>query len=1168
MRLEKIKLAGFKSFVDPTTVLFPSNLAGIVGPNGCGKSNVIDAVRWVMGESSAKMLRGESMADVIFNGSTSRKPVGTAGIELVFDNSDGGAGGEYAKFSQISVKRQVSRDGQSSYFLNGARCRRRDIQDLFLGTGLGPRSYAIIEQGMISRLIEARPEDLRLFLEEAAGISKYKERRRETENRIRHTRDNLDRLDDLRDEVAKQLLHLERQAATAERYKRLKDEERRLDAELKALRWRSLDTEIAHRDESLRSREVELEAAVARQRRLEADIESKRDAYVAASDHFNLVQGRYYAVGAEIARIEQAIQFARETNARREADLARLDREMGGTQAHLSRDEQTLSELDIALARDEPELATVEQTLDAAAERFGAAEQALKDWEAQWDDFNRMAAAPAQQAQLERARINHLEQRVGQDRARLARLDDELGRLDTAHLEAQIAELTEREAELEQGISHLEGIREQVTTALGEHERERQSAGERLNQARTELQSARGRQSSLIALQEAALQDAGHAVAEWLSGQGLGSAPRLADHVEVTPGWEPAVEAVLGAGLRAVCADGLDRLGPAAAEADGGLVLLDTAAVADPTPLGSGSLLEHVRCPWPLHAMLGAARTADDLASALGKRGSLAPGEVLVTRSGTLVGQNWLRTPEKDAALGGVLSRGEELKGLEREITGLEASVERLAVEQDERRRQRLELEAERERNQAEAGAVAKSLAGVRAELTGRRTRLEHQRERREALHRERAELDQRLAAAQEESGDARERLHGALEEIEALAERRELLTARRDTLRGELSASREAEREWREKANRLRVDIGSRRATREAVAANLERAREQREQLLERVAELRKALEASREPLAEQQAELEEQLSLRLRAEQDLSGARGAMEELDGGVRELDRERHRVEEDIRERRTAMDGDRLARQESLVRRRTLEEQLAEEEVSPSAVLAELDEGADESVWRERLDKVAVRIQRLGNINLAAIDEFHEQSERKRYLDAQHDDISRSLETLEQVIRRIDRETRSRFKETYDQVNHGLQQLFPRLFGGGHAYLELTGEDLLETGVSVMARPPGKRNSSIHLLSGGEKALTAVALVFAIFQLNPAPFCMLDEVDAPLDDANVSRFCELVRSMSDQVQFIFITHNKVTMEIADHLMGVTMHEPGVSRLVSVDVDEAARLAAVS
>ncbi len=1167
MRLEKIKLAGFKSFVDPTTALFPSNLAGVVGPNGCGKSNVIDAVRWVMGEISAKMLRGESMADVIFNGSTGRKPVGTAGIELVFDNSDGGAGGEYAKYSQISVKRQVSRDGQSSYFLNGSRCRRRDIQDLFLGTGLGPRSYAIIEQGMISRLIEAKPEDLRLFLEEAAGISKYKERRRETENRMRHTRDNLDRLNDLREEVDKQLLHLERQAATAEKYKRLKQEERQLEAELKALRWRALDREIGERDEALRSRETALEGQVARQRNLEADIEAKRDAYVEASDQFNEIQGRYYAVGSEIARIEQSIQFTKESRTRQEAELQRLERELSEVSELLLRDESTLAELDESLAREEPEHQAAGAALAQALNLVGSADSALKAWEAEWDEFNRRAAAPAQLSQVERARINHLEQRMGQDRARQSRVEEELSRLDTGELADQIEALQEQERGFEEQIQAFEQQEQRLATAVKEQEAALRDAVVQLDDSRTELQSARGRQASLNALQEAALADADEAVTGWLREQGLEDAPRLADQLEVQPGWEHALEAVLSGHLRAVCTDSLDRVGAAvkATEVDS-LALLDTAAPEVPAP--AGTLLEQVRSPWPLHGLLGSVRVAADLPAALDARGSLAPGEVLVTADGVLVGPNWLRTPEVSAALGGVIARSEELKELEQQIETLEGRVAALEKEQERLRVRRSRVEEEREGLRGETSGVNRSLANVRADLTGRRTRLEHQRERIAALQAEREELAERLEESLTECEDARERLHAALEEIETLADRRDELSERRDVLREQATKVREQERECRETAHRLQVSIESRRASREARLRSLERAREQREQLAERGQELRLGLEDSLEPLAEQEETLAEQLALRLDVEEQLGSSRNRMEELDSGVRELEQERHRVEQDIGEHQRGLDTLRLARQERLVRRRTLEEQLAEEGQSPANLISELDEGADEGAWQERLEKVSSRIGRLGNINLAAIDEFEEQSERKNYLDAQHGDISRALETLEQAIRRIDRETRTRFKETFDKVNHGLQQLFPRLFGGGHAYLELTGEDLLDTGVTVMARPPGKRNSSIHLLSGGEKALTAVALVFAIFQLNPAPFCMLDEVDAPLDDANVGRFCELVRSMSDQVQFIFITHNKITMEMADQLIGVTMHEPGVSRLVTVDVDEATKLAAVS
>jgi len=1165
--LEKIKLAGFKSFVDPTTVYFPSNLAGVVGPNGCGKSNVIDAVRWVMGESSAKILRGESMSDVIFNGSTGRKPVGTAGIELVFDNSDDGAGGEYARFSQISVKRQVSRDGQSVYFLNGARCRRRDIQDLFLGTGLGPRSYAIIEQGIISRFIEARPEELRLFLEEAAGISKYKERRRETENRMRHTRDNLERLDDLCEEVAKQLSHLERQAATAEKYQRLKQDERRLEADLRALRWLSLDREIGAQDESLRTRETELEGRIARQRQLEADSEKMRGRYVEASDEFNEVQGRYYAVGSEIARLEQGIRFARESRGRQEGELDRLERELADVRELLARDEQAVAEIDVALAEDGPEHEAAAVALAEALTRAGSVSSQLEAWEAQWEEFNRQAAAPAELAQVERTHINHLEQRMDQVRSRQGRVEEELGRQNTGELEDRIQALQGQAREYDERIATLRDQERQLAGTLREQEGVLREVGGQLDAALTALQEARGRQAALTALQEAALNDADAAFVDWLRDQGLADAPRLVDELSVEPGWEAAVEAVLADHLSAVCTDSLDRVGAMVGGADlGSLALLEGTQIPGPTV--SDSLLARVRCPWPLQGLLGSVRVAQDLPTALGERGALEPGGVLVTQDGVLVGPNWLRTPEANGALGGVLVRAEELKALESQTATLETQVRTLAQEQEQLRARRYGIEEEREVLRSETAGIEKAGAKVWADLTGHRTRLEHRNGRRAALEAERAELAERLAEAVVEEAAARERLHEALEEIDALTGRRAALTACREALRGQVAEARKQEREARERAHRLQVAIETRRASREARLRNLERVREQCQRLGERRAALRLSLEASLVPLAGQEQGLAAQLALRLEVEERLGASRQRMDELDGCIRALEQERHQVEQDIDEHRRELNALRLARQEQLVRRRTLEEALTEAGLEPRELLTALEADAGEAVWQERLGKVSERIARLGNINLASIDELAEQSERKRYLDTQHADISRSLHTLEQAIQRIDRETRGRFRETFDAVNQGFQQLFPRLFGGGQAYLALTGGDLLETNIAIMARPPGKCNASIHLLSGGEKALTAVALVFAIFELNPAPFCMLDEVDAPLDDANVERFCELVRFMSDRVQFIFITHNKLTMEIADHLLGVTMQEPGVSRLVSVDVEEATRLAAVS
>jgi chromosome segregation protein len=1177
MRLEKIRLAGFKSFVDPTTVRFPSNLVGVVGPNGCGKSNVIDAVRWVMGESSAKMLRGESMADVIFNGSTGRKPVGTASIELVFDNADGGAGGAYASFNQISVRRQVSRDGQSAYSLNGTRCRRRDIQDLFLGTGLGPRSYAIIEQGMISRIIEARPEDLRLFLEEAAGISKYKERRRETESRMRQTRENLERLDDLRDEVAKQLQHLERQAAAAERYTQLKAEERRLELELKALRWRELDHAIRAQERRLAEAETQTEAGLAQQRRLEAEIEAGRADYQAASESFNAVQGRFYAVGSEIARAEQAIQFASEARGRREGELVRLDQEIGEAEDHLERDQARLAEIDRNLARDEPELSAADQALAEVLNSVAVAEDRLRDWERRWDAFSREAAGPAEQAQVERARINALEQRADRDRERQRRLDEETARLAGLDLESRIQPLADRETRLELGLAEIEERLEALSDDLAKRDEALGALASEIDRVRTGLQEYRGRLSSLNALQDEALAetDAGHA--DWLARLGLADAPRLIDRLEVDPGWERAVEVLLGDAIRALATPRFEQVVTGEADLPSGLVLLDAGPVEPGDERASDAesafdeaanrIQSHVRAPWPIDGLIGPVRTADGLAEALSMRATLGSHERLVTPEGLQVGRRWLTTPLVDAQ-GGVIARAEAIKMLEAEIAALQDQEARLSNDQEGIRAGRVRAQQERGESEQRLAALGRELSALKSELTGLRTRRDQQQERLQALSAERDELQAQMAEAIDEMEEARERLHVYLSEVDVLSERREAMARQRDDLRGALAASREQERRSRELNQGLRVSVESNRAARDATHRSLARIQERRAMLLERRAELLEALEESVEPLAEQRARLDEQLVLRVEVEQALAAARSRLDTLDAEVRGLERERHRIEQESQLSQRELDRQRLERQERLVRRQTLSEQIAEAQRTPTDVLEAMGPAASEVAWQEALAKTGARLHKIGPVNLAAVDEYRQQAERKVYLDAQHEDISRSLETLEQAIRKIDRETRHRFRETYDQVNHGFQQLFPRLFGGGHANLDLTDEDLLETGVTVMARPPGKRNSSIHLLSGGEKALTAVALVFAIFQLNPAPFCMLDEVDAPLDDANVGRFCELVRSMSDRVQFVFISHNKVTMEIAEHLLGVTMHEPGVSRLVSVDVDEAIRLAAVS
>ncbi len=1168
MRLEKIKLSGFKSFVDPTTVQFPSNLVGVVGPNGCGKSNVIDAVRWVMGETSAKTLRGESMADVIFNGSTGRKPVGTATIELVFDNSAGTAGGQYASYAQISVKRQLSRDGQSSYFLNGVRCRRRDITDLFLGTGLGPRSYSIIEQGMISRIIEARPEDLRVYLEEAAGISKYKERRRETESRIASTRENLSRLNDVREEVGKQLQHLERQAATAEKFRELKEQERRLRAELLVLRWRSLERDLQGRDRALAELENRLQASIAAQRRLESEIEQLRDQHGAVNDRFNAVQGRFYAAGADISRLEQAIQFARDARRTRQADLEQAGESWEQAREHRHQDEMHLAEIVATLAGEGPRLVDLHAREQALAGQLANAEQSMHDWQAEWDTHVQDSAAPSQQAQVERTRINHLEQQEQHAQRRLERLAEERARLAAPELEAEIRTLEGQESIQLLRAAELAERLEEAQGRIAERRAAAAHADEALSHARGRLQTARGRLASLEALQQAALGRQRGGVAQWLRDAGLDAAVRLAERLEVESKWQRAAETVLGVHLEAACVDGIEApargLGALAA---GSLALLDTGVPAPASDPPGDALSRRVGSPWPLQAAMAGVRCVGSVDEAFRRRGELAVAESFITPDGVWLGPNWLRVARGEEGHAGVLAREAEIKQLSADAGRLEEDVALREARLLEAREAVTDAERGREDAQRALDGANRQLGETRAALSGRRARAEQIGHRAEAVDRELREIEAQMAEGRAAVGAARERLHAALATVDTLAGRREALQRQRDLLRTRIDELRGEVLQGRNVAHEVALRVESLRSSERSLRSNLDRMGSQLEQLAQRREDLRRQLVEGEGPLAEQQEELEARLAVRLAVESELAAARTELDTVDQQLRERERRRSEAEQAAQADRAGLEAARMARQEVLIRAATLEEQFAETGLERGAVAEVLPADAVPEVWQERLDRVVTRIQRLGPINLAAIDEFREQSERKAYLDAQHADVTTSLETLENAIRKIDRETRTRFKETFDRVNAGFQDMFPKLFGGGHAYIDLVGEELLEAGVAVMARPPGKRNSSIHLLSGGEKALTAVALVFAIFELNPAPFCMLDEVDAPLDDANVGRFCELVKEMAEQVQFILITHNKVTMEIANQLVGVTMHEPGVSRLVSVDVEQAARLAAV-
>jgi chromosome segregation protein len=1164
MRLKSIKLAGFKSFVDPTTVHFPSNMCAVVGPNGCGKSNVIDAVRWVMGESSAKNLRGESMADVIFNGSVNRQPVGQASIELMFDNSDGGLGGEYASYAEIAIRRLVSRDGQSEYFLNGSRCRRRDITDIFLGTGLGPRSYAIIEQGMISRLIESKPEELRVFIEEAAGISKYKERRKETEGRMRRTVENLERLTDLRDELQRQLSHLQRQAQSAEKYSEYKREERALKAQLLALQWQALDSQIQSASRTIAEFEVKLEAVQAEHQQVDTAIERHRLEHTERSDLFNRVQGEYYALGAEVSRIEQTIRHQQERGRQLQADLEQTRSSLAQSESHLQEDGGKLGGWQREVELLAPDLERLQALEERSAGALLQAEEAMHQWQQQWDEFNQHAAEPQQQAQVQQSRIQQLEQVLQRLQGRSRQLEEERLGLVRGPGEDESGTLREQLAELELVMAGQESRGEALVAELSATRERHSDLSAGLNEVRSELQQMRGRQASLEALQQAALDDGSDAVGRWLQAQQLADRPRLLEQLQVEEGWQLAVETVLGEYLQAVC---VEEIGPLGAMLDaleqGCLALLEPAAECEAE---RACLASRVGSAGRAGALLAGVRVAEELGQALQMRASLAPHESIITREGIWLGANWLRVSRVSDQQGGVIRRQQELEALGHSLASAQQREAQLERELGESSEALKRLEEQRQLCQRQLQASTREHAETGARLSAHQARVEQINARRERVEAELEEAREQFRLEQEAIAEARQILAAAVEGMATDAARREELLSARDVIRTTLDAARQKARHDKDAAHQVAMRHQSLETQLGAMRQSIERTRSQVAQLRERQKQLLANLNETDEPLAGLQLELEQQLELRLQAEAELGEARQRVAEVDNQLREAEQRRTGIEQRAQAVRGELERQRIANQALQVQLENLQRQLAERDHTVEEVLREMPEGAIEADWQSALERVANRISRLGPINLAAIDEYKLQSERKNYLDAQNEDLATALETLQAAIRKIDRETRNRFRETFDRVNSGLQALFPRVFGGGSAYLEMTGEDLLDTGIAIMARPPGKKNSTIHLLSGGEKALTAIALVFSIFQLNPAPFCMLDEVDAPLDDANVGRYARMVKEMSEKVQFIYITHNKISMELADQLMGVTMHEPGVSRLVTVDVDEAAELAA--
>ena len=898
MRLSKIKLSGFKTFVEPTTLSLPSTIVGIVGPNGCGKSNVIDAVRWVLGESSAKYLRGESMSDVIFNGSSTRKPVSTATIELLFDNTDKKVGGEYSKYNEISTKRVITRDGQSRYFLNGTKCRRKDITTLFLGTGLGPRSYAIVQQDTISRLIEAKPDDMRIFLEEAAGVSKYKQKRKETESRIKNTKENLNRLNDIREEIEKQLRRLKTQSNAAKRYKKYKSREKEIHAEVLFTRINGLLSKLKDNQEEVQQHQSAFDQNLTELRKIEADIEEQRVVDAEATQNFNNAQKDHFELQSKIARLEQSIEYEKELESQKSFNVQEIQKELERINKEHKEDSVQINQISSALSK-------LEQTIITASSIVNGLEQTLNELEGNLQGVSEQNESITHE-------INELNTVVETESVKISVLSKQMTQID-----------------------------DQKRTIKNLHEAE-----SIFKQLEKEIESSK--------------------------------------------------------------------------------------IYFDPQSFE------------------------------------------IITNKLDLLGEK-------------LVSLSLKFQTIEQEIT----------------------------KNEGQIDSSKKNLKLAKGKL-------------------------------------------------DELATDKEKLDQQKIDLSNEINTYKQKINSQRPSLQKLELKAESNRSTISALKNAMNRLESQKTQIMAKSLEITKGTRKKSDPTAEVKEQLESLLNHSLESEQTLNTLREQLEIIQVTLRNYEIDRTNKNAEVNQSREILEKYKLSIRELEVRKEGLDDQLSANGYSYESIKEKVVETLNETELEQELEKILRSMERLGPINLAASNEYEEEAKRKDNLDSQFDDLNRALDTLNGAIKQIDDESMKRFNETFEKVNIGLKKHFPRLFDGGKAYLELEKDDSLDAGVIVMARPPGKRNSNIHLLSGGEKALTAVALLFSIFELNPAPFCLLDEVDAPLDDTNVARFCEIVREMSESVQFVVITHNKTTMELTNQLIGVTMSEPGVSRLVTVDLDEAVAL----
>jgi chromosome segregation protein len=1163
MRLKHIKLAGFKSFVDPTKVPFEQKMTAIVGPNGCGKSNIIDAVRWVLGESSAKNLRGDAMTDVIFNGAASRKPVGQASVELLFDNINGRIQGSMADRNQVSIRRVINRDSQNTYYLNGSKCRRKDITDIFLGTGLGPRSYAIIEQGTISKLIESKPQELRVFIEEAAGISKYKERRRDTENRIRHTRENLERLSDIRLELGLQIDKLHQQAEAAKRFKTLKTKERKYRAELAVLKWQKFDRQANEHKQQAIEYQTEIESLVLEQKQVDNQLFNAKQQVVVGGESSGELHQKKLLLSNDIARAEQNIKHLKQQKQKAQHDNTVTQQQLINAQKLVFVEQEKLQKNSLKITDHEPELALIDKKL-ADNQQF------LEDFIAQqsnerqqWQTIQHQHKNANEQRLSVKQKLSKFTVQLEQYHQRENSLKQLLSNISFDNLPENVENIDELKVQLIAQESEQQIFEKQITedkaqeivlvdeiNRLSQQQAKNKGQAAALTQTLEQWKQQQNQQADWTSSQK-----------EWLNLQENDSLGVVYKSLQVDTDWQACVEQVLQHCLQAEI---VEKLPTQLTIEPLFLVLAQQKtkhSLDSELKVHKGSLAEKVTGLPAITAFLNNILIAENYTQAQAMLSSLSEHQSVICKDGTWLSQYFIRKGSIDNH-NAVLQLAENIDKTSLQLNELQANITH-----DQNIEQQRIFDRIKQDNQSKNIGIAAEQCIKKKQLLQQRIALAEQAQ--QQVNKQNATYQQELTELNINIDNAKQGLLAQEEALDKLPQYdpQQLVDVgiTQEILQDKIQNSQIKIQKYHQSIHQQELIIEKLNHEQSQGQLSLVRAEDSIQQLTEQQKVHQRVIEGCTLPLQEDEHKLQSWLIDVAKLDTKISTLQLDTSDIQILIGEQELAAKQLLKRISIKKEQVNAVHLSTETYRLRADAALEQLKEMQQKLTDVQASMSEQAKEALWQAHIINLGKDISRLGPINLAAINEYQTQLERKTYLDQQDDDLTQAINTLELAIAKIDKESKHKFKETFEKINRDLKALFPKVFGGGSAYLALTGDDMLETGVTIMARPPGKKNSTIHLLSGGEKALTALSLVFAIFRLNPAPFCMLDEVDAPLDDANVSRFCNLVREMSQTVQFIYISHNKIAMEMASQLTGVTMFEAGVSRMVAVDIDEAIAMA---